>query len=977
MSSTLSPVLVGRDEDARALRCGLEAALGGAGRVVVLLGEAGVGKSRLALELATEARKHCTVLTGRAVPGSGSTGLRAFADALQPAFRTRRPPDAEEIRPFVAALARLVPEWRTEAVAAAADPVIVGEGVLRLLRVLAGSSASVLVLEDLHWADAETLAVLEYLADHVATEPVLCVITCRTDESSLGSQAIQELLDRRVVEAITLARLDEADALAMARACLASAEIPSELADLVSRAEGIPFLVEELLASAVAVRALVHDGATWRLDPSGQQLVPRTFAESVQRRVAGLGAHAQVVLRAGAILGRSFDWTLLGPTLKLSDELVVAVLRSAQDRQLIVRDSSSASSVFRFRHALTRDAVLSELLPHEQAALAARVLKVVEALRPGLRGEWCATAINLAQIAGLSERAVELQLDLAARAVADGALATAEMILSQAHERAGTGSLRVRADVEAALLDVLAQAGKTDRVVPVAERLLALLDQLGADAQRRAAVRLSVVRAFIAASRWQDAALQLEVAQQLVAPADGVAESQLQASIDALAAEVAMGQQQLAEARERAQSALAIAQRANLPDIACHALEVMGRAARVHDLDAADRHFATALELAERHGLVVRRVRALHELGTIGMLRGHELEYLEQAGQLALDAGALSTAAVVNLQLGAVYVYGFEHDRALVCAGRSADIAAQLGLGLTRAAATAMQATAHALAGRSEHMERSIAEAFALASGHPDVAGQVWGNARGLGSLLQEERASGLAALNEAVNFLRDPRCTVPGGIIGPLWALVRTLVDGDAARARKEVRASRAAAVPIARALLGYADAVALGRAAQSLAATACFEEADSLFRAYQHVGVRLLGLRLAAEAAIEDGWGEPVDWLREALPFFDERGYHAVAAACRRLLARAGAPMPRRGRGTSTVPHALRGRGVTSREVDVLALIMEGLSNKQIGERLYLSPKTVEKHVEHLMDKMRTASRGELAAAGRAASVAPYATV
>jgi DNA-binding NarL/FixJ family response regulator len=65
-----------------------------------------------------------------------------------------------------------------------------------------------------------------------------------------------------------------------------------------------------------------------------------------------------------------------------------------------------------------------------------------------------------------------------------------------------------------------------------------------------------------------------------------------------------------------------------------------------------------------------------------------------------------------------------------------------------------------------------------------------------------------------------------------------------------------------------------------------------------------------------------------------------------------------------------------VTSREVDVLALIMEGLSNKQIGERLYLSPKTVEKHLEHLMDKMGVASRGELAAAAQTAGVAPYVT-
>jgi DNA-binding CsgD family transcriptional regulator len=133
----------------------------------------------------------------------------------------------------------------------------------------------------------------------------------------------------------------------------------------------------------------------------------------------------------------------------------------------------------------------------------------------------------------------------------------------------------------------------------------------------------------------------------------------------------------------------------------------------------------------------------------------------------------------------------------------------------------------------------------------------------------------------------------------------------------------------------------------------------------------VRPLALRLIAEAALTDGWGQPVPWLREALSFFEENQYLAVATACRTLLARAGVPLPRRGRGTSSVPHPLRARGVTSREVDVLVLVMEGLSNKQIGERLYLSPKTVEKHIEHLMDKMGLGNRAELGAAAHSAGV------
>jgi DNA-binding CsgD family transcriptional regulator len=126
-----------------------------------------------------------------------------------------------------------------------------------------------------------------------------------------------------------------------------------------------------------------------------------------------------------------------------------------------------------------------------------------------------------------------------------------------------------------------------------------------------------------------------------------------------------------------------------------------------------------------------------------------------------------------------------------------------------------------------------------------------------------------------------------------------------------------------------------------------------------------------LLAEAAIEDGWGDPVAWLREALGFFDQRGCGRIAAACRTLLARAGATVPRRGRGSSLVPPALRARGVTSREVDVLVLVIEGLTNKQIAQRLYLSPKTVEKHIEHLMDKTGARSRAQLSGAAAAAGL------
>ena len=118
-----------------------------------------------------------------------------------------------------------------------------------------------------------------------------------------------------------------------------------------------------------------------------------------------------------------------------------------------------------------------------------------------------------------------------------------------------------------------------------------------------------------------------------------------------------------------------------------------------------------------------------------------------------------------------------------------------------------------------------------------------------------------------------------------------------------------------------------------------------------------------VVAEAAIRDGWGDPVSWLRQSEAFFSADGYELIARRCRRLLGEAGAPIPRRGRGKSIVPPALRALGITSRELDVLNLVAEGLSNRQIAERLYVSRKTVERHVASLFDRTGVRNRQALA--------------
>jgi DNA-binding CsgD family transcriptional regulator len=119
-------------------------------------------------------------------------------------------------------------------------------------------------------------------------------------------------------------------------------------------------------------------------------------------------------------------------------------------------------------------------------------------------------------------------------------------------------------------------------------------------------------------------------------------------------------------------------------------------------------------------------------------------------------------------------------------------------------------------------------------------------------------------------------------------------------------------------------------------------------------------LALRLVAEPALDDGWGDPYRWLTDAMTFFRRTGHDRVVGACRDLLRRAGHPVPRGA--ADDIPERLRAFGVTGRELDVLGLLGERLSNREIAERLYLSPRTVEKHVERLLHKTGAGARSDL---------------
>jgi DNA-binding CsgD family transcriptional regulator/tetratricopeptide (TPR) repeat protein len=956
MRQVLCPVLVGREAEVQVLRDALDRAADGHGATCFVVGEAGVGKSRLVREVARLAvSRGLPVLTGRAVSGPVPVAFRPLAEAVLGELRRRGRLDLPELRPFRPALGRLVPEWLArEPAPGVVSPVVLGEGLLRLLRVLAAERGCLLVLEDLHWADPESLAVLEYLADNVAAERVVCLGTLRAEEDGAGRGLVGRLADRRSARVVELARLDDAATVRVARACLGTATLPAAVeAFLGACADGLPFLVEELLAGLVGAGVLVERDGDWATTGPLDWRVPPTFADAVARRLDALPTLTRGVLHAAAVLGRRFDWLLLSVVTGLDDAEVVAALRHAVSVQLLTAEADG----FRFRHTLTRDAVLGDLLAPERASLAGRALAAAEQAHPGLPGAWCELAAELAEAAGERQRAAELLLEAGRRATDSGALATAEATLQRAR-RLVSGDSVLAVPIDDALTDVFALAGQVDRAFELGDRLLARLDRSSRLPSGGVELHLRLARAGVAAGRWLVAADHLAAARGIAAdqPAD------LAARLDALDAQVALGQGRLSQADRLAAAALAVAEQAGLPAVACEALEVAGRVARQRDLQAAEAAFTRGLAVATAHGLGLWRLRAMHELGTVDQLRTESVERLGQARELAVEVGALALIATLDLQIAAGLIKQFRPDEGLAAARDSAEASRRLHLA-TLPMALVFQAAAHAQRGQAAAMEACLAEALALAPDDLDVQGSAWGHCRATSSLLAEDRARALTEMTTGARLLQQSPATVDPPFVGLRVLLLA--VEGDDAAASAEavrVRGSGATRHRIVASLLGYAEAVLLGRAGRGTEATAALAGADAgmgplvaWYQQYAH--------RLAAEAALADGWGEPVAWLRETTAFFAARGDQSVAAACRALLRRAGAPVPRAGRGDSDVPANLRALGVTSREADVLALLAEGLTNQELAARLHLSPRTVEKHVGSLLAKTGCRRRAQLA--------------
>lgn len=348
------PYLVGREGELTTVRDRLNAACAGSGGAVFLSGEPGVGKTRLAREAAAYARAdRAVVLSGRAVPLSSEAAYRPLAEALAQALRDGGPPDSPALAPWLPALRVMLPALGPETRGTEATAHTCGEALVQLLRWVRGARPLVLTLEDLHWADPDTLEVVDYLADNLSDEPVLCLATLRTEPETTAAELARRVHQRGTGTHLALRPL-RADAVSE----MVRATRPEAPTDLVARvqatADGVPLLVEELLAT---------DG------------VPASVGEAVRTRVAGLDDDDRSVLHAAAVLGRDFDWQLLPAVTGLPVERVTAALERMMAAMLVSVDGDG----FRFRHALTREAVVTSLLPPRRRALARTALAALDA----------------------------------------------------------------------------------------------------------------------------------------------------------------------------------------------------------------------------------------------------------------------------------------------------------------------------------------------------------------------------------------------------------------------------------------------------------------------------------------------------------------------------------------------------------------------------------------------------------------------
>ena len=577
--------LIGREREQAELRPVLAAARAGHGGLILLAGEAGVGKTCLAEDVLADA--DLSVLTGAAYQdlvlpyGPIVTVLRSY-------LRTT-PEGLHGCGPLAPYLALLLPELG--APPSGADRAMLFEAIRDAFTAIGRRRPTAVFLDDLHWADSATLDLLPMLAAALAQEPLLIIAAYRSDEIPRGHPLRRVRTDLRRagrLREVVVEPLDATQTTDLAARILGGRPNTTLAATLFDRTQGLPFFVEELAAALVASGRLIHEPKSVGLALDADVTIPDSIRDTVLLRVEQLSGAAQQTLEIAAVAGPVFELDLV-TELAGGDAGLVEVLECG-----LIREAGTGQGTF--RHALTREAIYSALLWTRRRMLHREIAARLEArgTPPSVLAEhWLAVRdMERARQALLSAAqaawAVHAQRDTARslRRVLelwpDGADEQARLDvldwLGRCAQLCGGLSEAIRVWREAANGRRL--LGDTLRIATT-QRHLAIVYELQGTTEQALAARLAAAEAFTASERPGEAATDrlmaahhlqqsgspgaaLELIAAAIAEAEQAGRTDLKVQALGLEGRTLAGTGQVAEGIERLRAGLALALEAGL-----------------------------------------------------------------------------------------------------------------------------------------------------------------------------------------------------------------------------------------------------------------------------------------------------------------------------------------------------------------------------------------------------------------------------
>jgi len=935
-----SEVFVGRAPELAELERALEATRAGSGLTVLLAGEAGIGKTRIAAELARRAgTAGFEVLLGRSIDLVGTElPYQPFVEALRPLgelWQVGGPPAGSQLRVF--------------------------EQTLALLTERAATAAVLLVLEDLHWADTSTLDLVVFLTHNLDDRQVLLLATYRADDPTWADRMRRFADGVRRSGSATLLELgplahDDLAALLEARA---GAPVPAAVTDTIAaRSEGNPFFAEELMAVA---------------DRTGE--LPRGLRDLLLEHVDQLDPPTRSLLRLAAAAGRDVAYPLLCAAAALPERDVRESLRQAVDHRVLVAEPATGS--FRFRHALLAEAIYTTVLPGEREELHARLAQELGhsgAASPAeLAPHWAA--------AGRSSEALAASVEAAREAEAVFGLAEAHAHLERAlalwpavpdaAELAGIDLAELCAWTGA----LAGLVGAATRAVELAQRAIELV---GPQDPHRAALLHVVLGEYLLDIGSKDGLLAaFERAVELV-PAEPPSPERAYA-LGSLAGGL-MVDWRHAESLPIAEEALALARGIGAREAEVRALTVLaGDLAYLGRGTEGLAHFRQALQLAEdigdRVGLERAYANCTDALTMLG--RPRESARLAQSGLEATRRYGIESALLVSNQIEALLAIG-DWDEAERCS------AAALRRITSSFASWLLILRADVEIGRGDfEAARAHLEAASATLREDRVLGLYDGYRADL-ALWERRWTDADAAIQEGLAQARHREaaqirvqlCAKGLRAQAELAALARPRRDADAlrdrlGRARKLLTVARRAAAEAA-AITPNADgwralAEAEYERARRNPRPGTWSEAAATWERLERSPLAAYCRWRQAEALVAAGASrvEASVPLREAHAVAIRIGAKPLAEELERLAERArldlappDAGSADRKQGTEEI------LGLTPREAEVLSLVARGYTNREIAETLVISVKTAGVHVSNILRKLDAPNRREAAA-------------